>query len=183
MINSAQLVKSFQTAPDSSRREAIGIALLESIYPSIVGYVRAHVARDHRDDVAQEAMLSIVKSFGKFAGSDEEHFRNWCYIHAKRRVADFYRSRGRQPETLSWEALQELQVELTASGRVGVEEREVIELLRSLDHQTFECIWARFYFDIDWKELAADLGVSPDSVRVKVHRALAKVRKIVEEPV
>ena len=183
MFNCVQLVKSIQTAPDVRRREALGLALLESLYPMIRGYVRARVPRDSCDDVTQEAMLSIVKGLDTLRCEGDGQFRNWCYQIARRRIANLYRSQGRQPEILSLEVMQELHRDLAASGRLGAEEREVIELLRALDPELFESVWARFCFDIDWKDLASELNLTPDALRMKINRAFSKLRKTVQEPV
>jgi DNA-directed RNA polymerase specialized sigma24 family protein len=71
---------------------------------------------------------------------------------------------------------------LASSGRLGVEEREILEILRSLDRDLFEIVWARFYFDVDWKELAEERNVTAPALRMRVRRAFSKLRQIIQEP-
>jgi RNA polymerase sigma-70 factor (sigma-E family) len=60
------------------------------------------------------------------------------------------------------------------------EQREMLELLRSLPRRQRECLTLRYYLDLSEAEIAATLGISAGSVKAYAHRGLATLASKLE---
>jgi RNA polymerase sigma-70 factor, sigma-E family len=69
-----------------------------------------------------------------------------------------------------------------AAAMAGEEHRRVVAALRSLPGRQKECLALRYYLDLSESEIAAALGISPGSVKTHVHRGLAALAELLEEP-
>ena len=72
----------------------------------------------------------------------------------------------------------------SAEDHVADEEsrREVIEALRGLPRRQRDCVVLRYYVELPVPEIAATLGLSPNSVKTHLQRGLKSLKAELEEP-
>ncbi|AUI58177.1 RNA polymerase sigma factor ShbA [Amycolatopsis sp. BJA-103] len=162
-------------------------ALLAVVKPVLVRYCRARMGgRDlsylSADDIAQEACLAVFKMLPSY----EDRGGSFLYLVraiAANKVADAFRvvSRDRSdpvpelPEAGSVRNEPEshlLGVDLGA--RLG-------RLVATLPRTQREVITLRIVVGLTATETGVALGLTPGNVRVKQHRALVKLRELVQE--
>ena len=154
-------------------------AALNELFRRHHGEVRAFCGRylgdaDAADDAAQSVFLRVQRYRKSF--NTDVSFRGWLYRIARNVCVDAQQSAQRRreveaegaksasaaiPNTEAMEALG------GALARLAVDEREVILLAR----------WG----GLDAQELGAVLGCTPGAARVRLHRALARLRQIWHE--
>jgi RNA polymerase sigma factor (sigma-70 family) len=126
-------------------------------------------------DIAQEL---VQEAFTRAWASPrtpsvEAEFRRWIYRIIRNLVRDYHRGRSRIPNRLAPEAL--------ADPLVAVERRagdpELLDALRGLGLRERQAIYLRYFEDLSFAETAQILGMPPVTVRVIVHRSLAKLRR------
>ncbi|NUT46265.1 MAG: sigma-70 family RNA polymerase sigma factor [Saccharothrix sp.] len=162
-------------------------ALLALIRPVVVKYCRARVGRGQRssasaEDVAQEVCLAVLKALPNYREQGRP-FLAFVYGIAAHKVADAHRASARNraesvpelPDSAGPEPGPEqraLQGEL--SDRMG-------QLLTLLPDRQREILVLRVVLGLSAEEAAEAVGSTPGAVRVAQHRALARLRKAVEE--
>lgn len=160
-------------------------SLMRHIHPPIVRYCRARMGQDgavSADDVAQETMLAVARSLDRYTDRGRP-FMAYVYGVASHKVADAHRAGARDLSHPS-DALPDIPV---TGG--GPEEavllhdagNEVSDLLDSLSDKARDIIILRVFEGLPADEVAQLVGSTPGAVRVAQHRALAKLRAVVEE--
>jgi RNA polymerase sigma-70 factor, ECF subfamily len=172
----------------------------ESAFDGFVGLFRPRIFRHallmcgHRDDaeeVTQDALLKVFENFGQLR--EPEHVRAWvfriarnaCYMKRRKSVfapeeevsLDALRPSWRQDgdgraiEVADWSALPEDVLSRE-------ETRELIdEAIRELPDTYRPVILLRDVEDLSTAETAEILGLSPDVVKQRLHRARLMVRQ------
>jgi RNA polymerase sigma-70 factor, ECF subfamily len=166
-------------------REAVQ-GVLRWICPFVVRYCRARVGGQEKtfasaDDIAQEVCLAVLTALPSYRDQGRS-FLAFVYGIAAHKVADAHRSSARNraepvsevpdiqdladgPET------QVMQVEL--AGRMAT-------LLGLLPAKQREIIRLRVVVGLSAEQTAEIVGSTPGAVRVAQHRALSRLRSIVE---
>lgn len=153
--------------------------------------VAGHVPADRVDDVAQDVFVSAYRTLASYSGKSA--FKWWLKKIAVRRCCDFWRERERQRETpfsqLSDERLQWIEAVATQDSSGGfhgdierIEARELLDYalgrLSSHDRTALTLV----YLDgTPAGEAARLLGWNSVLLRVRVHRAKNRLRKIISE--
>jgi RNA polymerase sigma-70 factor (ECF subfamily) len=135
--------------------------------------------RDDAQDAVQEAAAKAWRKRSSFhAGSDPKPWflaivANECKMHRRRRA---------------WLPLDQTNSSQPAAAAVSIDAEEVDQLrgaLARLDRKTRLVLVLRFYLDLSHEEVGRTLGISTGAARVRVHRALEKLRPeidVSEEP-
>ncbi|WPF66553.1 MULTISPECIES: sigma-70 family RNA polymerase sigma factor [unclassified Corynebacterium] len=159
--------------------------ILEIIHPLVLRYVRARISNGRipgADDIAQDACLAVVHSIERYTDRGRP-FMAYVYGVVSNKVADARRAYVRDqshltdevPDSASREANPEEEALVTdGSNRVR-------RLLDSLSERSREIITLRVLVGLSAEETADMVGSTPGAVRVAQHRALASLRKAVEE--
>ena len=141
-------------------------------------FVRARVSDpDLAADVVQESLLKAVKSAGQLR--DDENVVAWFYRILRRTIIDLYRRRATNQRTLE-------QVEqLVNAPPDGDEERTVCACIESLI-PTLKPEYAELVRRLDLSqqppsEVGEALGLSPNNLRVRHHRARQQLRERLEQ--
>lgn len=154
--------------------------LVREFEPAIAAYSRSRGIREP-DDVVQDVLVTAVRTLDDFDG-DTEKLRSWLFMLAHRRIADRHRQFYRSPLILVRDH------EPTPADDDGVD----VELLRSeavadamaafdiLDERQRSVLHRRIIDERSPREVADELGLSPGNVRVIQSRALARVRRHLE---
>nr|WP_245787812.1 sigma-70 family RNA polymerase sigma factor [Amycolatopsis saalfeldensis] len=162
---------------------AVG-AVLELMRPLVVRYCRARIGgRDlaylTADDVAQEVCLSVLKilpNYRKRGGS----FLRLVYAVAAHKVTDAVRAAAQKPiADVPGRALIE-RPGADAGGRMDVGAR-LGRMLAVLPRAQQEVLALRIAVGLSAIETAEALGVSAGNVRVTQHRALTRLRGMLQE--
>ncbi|RZQ60701.1 sigma-70 family RNA polymerase sigma factor [Amycolatopsis suaedae] len=164
-------------------------ALVTLLTPSVTRYCRARLGgRDlgyvNADDVAQEVCLAVLKALPQY------HDRGGSFLYlvhaiASNKVADAFRmvSRDRSdpvPELPEMSGLSgDNEPERHALG-ADLGER-LAEKLRLLTPVQQEIVTLRLIIGLSATETAEAIGISPGNVRTTQHRALAKLRQLIEQ--
>jgi RNA polymerase sigma factor (sigma-70 family) len=135
--------------------------------------VRMTLDDDAADDLAQETFLRVLRYAKGFRG--EARFSTWVFRIARnvcnRHLKHVSRSRNR--------ALMKVEPESADPPR----DRERVELLRhaltQLPHQDREVVVLSRLRDLSYRELAGVLECTEATARVRVHRALRRLRDII----
>ncbi len=136
-------------------------------------------ARVHTSDLLQSAFLDVVRSMETFEGETEEQFVRWFgrildhNIRDRARYFDAQKRKGGDPGTVSSIPDQGP----TPSAEIGLREdqaqisNEIEEALKALSEDQRRVLQLRFKDGLTHKEIADELGRTPEAVRVLVWRA------------
>lgn len=156
--------------------------LLAEIEPKIARYCRARIGRSTRgdssaDDVAQEALLGMVRSLHLYR--DDDGLLQYAYAIAKFKIIDFFRERSKDRST-PVESLPEWADAGDEPYRTAIHSELRAELAELLDTLTFkhrQVLELRMLADMSIQEVATATGSTPGAVRVQQHRALTNLRR------
>ncbi|HEY3481137.1 MAG TPA: RNA polymerase sigma factor ShbA [Streptomyces sp.] len=163
--------------------------LLAAIRPLVVRYCRARIGRAERshisaDDVAQEVCLAVLAALPAYQDQGRP-FLAFVYGIAQHKVADAHRAAARNRA----EPVRDLP-ELPAAGDEPESNAIALELntrlnkiLGMLPVQWREVVVLRVVVGLSATETADALGMTPGAVRVTQHRALSRLRPLLQAEV
>jgi RNA polymerase sigma-70 factor, ECF subfamily len=159
-------------------------AILTYIRPLVVKYCRARVGRQERsfgsaDDVAQEVCLAVLKALPTYRDQGRP-FLAFVYGIAAHKVADAHRAvaRNRADPMLEVPDMPETAAGPEQLAMQGDLSRRMKDLLDVLPEKQREIVVLRTVVGLSAEETAEAVGSTPGAVRVAQHRALARLRKI-----
>jgi RNA polymerase sigma-70 factor (ECF subfamily) len=157
--------------------------LFASIRQSMVRYCRSRIggrgaSYQSAEDVAQEICMAALGALTRYC-DDPDSFLPCVYGIAAHKVIDHYRRTGRDysvptedvPEIVDPDANPEHV--LTVAHR----QKRLGELLDTLPPQNREILILRLIMGLSSQETARAMGLTPNAVRVRQHRALNKLRE------
>ncbi len=145
--------------------------------------VKAFVtAKGHRDvdDIVSEAFAAAFRSIGSFAGN-EDQFVSWLFRIAHNKLVDHSRRTARRPATDPLEGVvveSGTNVADDALTRLGA---GVAEVLQGLPVDQRDVLVLRFASDLSIEQTAAVMGRSAGAVKQLQHRAIERVKRIIEQ--
>jgi RNA polymerase sigma-70 factor (ECF subfamily) len=162
-------------------------ALLREIHPLVVKYCRARMGRDGRsyltsDDVAQDVCLAVMKSLQNYRNQGAP-FLGFVYGIAQHKIADAYRAIARDHTDRIAEPPEQEAPGPTPEGKaLETERRERIRgLLDRLPAKQREILTLRQINGLTAEETAEMIGSSPGAVRVAQHRAMSRLRQMLQD--
>ena len=146
-------------------REAFG-ELYRMFAPLVHGIVLARVPRDEADDIAQNVFLSAYKNLHTLR--DYNAVGPWLAMIARNYSNEFYR---REKPT------EELSEELAHSDAPQTQAREILAAIQTLPDAYKETLVLRLVEQMTGPEIAEQTGLTPESVRVNLHRGMKLLRR------
>ncbi len=134
--------------------------------PLVHGIVLARVPRDEAADIVQEVFLSAYKNLHTLR--DKTAVGAWLAMIARNRATEFYR-RAKPTE--------ELPEELSGKDDSKTEAREILAAIRALPETYKETLVLRLVEGMTGNEIAERTGLTPESVRVNLHRGMKLLRQ------
>lgn len=159
--------------------------IIELIHPLVLRYARARLGGGRQptpEDVAQEVCLAVATSIHSYSDRGRP-FMAYVYGIASNKVADAHRAYARDianptevvPEVeINEDSPEEIALVAAGSNRV----RELLDLLSDKPR---EILTLRIFVGLSAEETAEIVGSTPGAVRVAQHRALATLRKALEQ--
>lgn len=158
--------------PDLRSRGLSDRARFEAVYAAcqkaIVGYVLRRVTRpEDGADVIAETFLVAWRRLDEVPEGEEACL--WLYGVARRALAN--QRRGEQRRTALAERLRAELATAPAVHERGIRLRELAEALAGLTESDRELLRLEGWEGLDAAQIASVLGVSPNAVRIRLHRA------------
>ena len=159
--------------------------IMEVEQPRLMAQALAFCGDAHRaQDLVQETMIAAWKSLHRFDGSCR--LFTWLYVillRQHRRSLGWF-ARRLPLATMEQQAMAARHEPATPDEGAGADAAEA-ELLRAmmaaLPARHREVIRLRFYAGAGEAEIAAALGISPGTVKSRLHHALEKLRRMKEK--
>ena len=145
--------------------EAFG-ELYRMFAPLVHGIVLARVPRDEVQDIVQEVFLSAYKNLHTLR--DKNAVGAWLAMIARNRAVEFYRQA---------KPTEELPEELKGKDDSRAEAREILTAIRALPETYKETLVLRLVEGMTGQEIAERTGLTPESVRVNLHRGMKILRQ------
>lgn len=142
-------------------------ALYERYARVVHGIMLAHAPPDAADDLVQDVFERALRQIRGLR--DDRAFAGWLITIARNRVRDHWR---REPVS---EELPERAAEAAAPAQA--EAARVLEAIRELPEAYRETLLLRLVEGMTGPEIAARVGITPESVRVNLHRGMKMLRE------
>jgi RNA polymerase sigma-70 factor, ECF subfamily len=133
------------------------------------GLLLARVPHSEVEDMVQDVFLLALKRLQSLR--DERAFGGWLAMIARNQAIDYHRKAPKLAE-LKENMLQEKPPEPEALA--------VLDTIHSLPDAYRETLILRLVEGLSGPEIAAQTGLSPDSVRVNLHRGMKMLREKME---
>jgi RNA polymerase sigma-70 factor (ECF subfamily) len=131
----------------------------------------ARVPPREADDLVQDVFVAAMEKLGTLR--DSNAFGGWLARIARNRTVDFLRARKRTTE---------LPDDLPASEREPSEAERVLAAIRQLPEAYRETLALRLVEGMSGPEIAARVGLTPESVRVNLHRGMKLLKEKLGAP-
>jgi RNA polymerase sigma-70 factor, ECF subfamily len=160
------LVRAAQTGD----RVAYG-ELYQRYAPMVHGVLLARVAPDHVDDLLQEVFLKAMTQITHLR--EDDHFGGWIAAIARNRAIDHYR------QTRETQYTEDFASRIATRGTPGSQAEAGIALaaIQSLPDAYRETLALRLVERMTGPEIAKRTGLTPESVRVNLHRGMKLLRE------
>ena len=156
-----------ERARDGSRA-AFG-ELYQQYVRMVHGLLLARVPHSEVDDLVQEVFLLALRRLPSLR--DEKAFPGWLGMIARNQAIDYHR---RAPKTA------ELDEGMLRQKPPEPEALEVLDRIRELPDAYRETLILRLVEGLTGPEIAEQTGLTPDSVRVNLHRGMKMLREKLE---
>jgi RNA polymerase sigma-70 factor (ECF subfamily) len=134
--------------------------------PMVNAVVLARVPFDEAADIVQEVFIAAFKNL--HALREKDSVGAWLAMIARNRAAEFYR-RAKPTE--------ELTENIRDKNKPQTEAREILDAIRSLPDAYSETLAMRLVEGMTGPEIAEKTGLTPESVRVNLHRGMKLLRQ------
>jgi RNA polymerase sigma factor (sigma-70 family) len=155
--------------------EALVVRLFESDGRSLVRLARLFVDdRDSAEDIVQEAFLRLARSAGRIDAAD----RAPAYLRSiVLNLARDHNRRGLVSLRHHAAAGRDIDVVADAGDELvrSEQHRRVLDAVRSLPSRQRDCVTLRYFEECSIERIAATLGVSTNSVKTHLRRAMASL--------
>ncbi|MEP7038023.1 MAG: sigma-70 family RNA polymerase sigma factor [Acidobacteriota bacterium] len=145
--------------------EAFG-ELYKLFAPMVHGIVLARVPRDEAADIVQEVFLSAYKNLHTLR--EKAAVGAWLAMIARNRATEFYRQ---------LKLTEELTEDFKSKDDSNAEAREILSAIRALPETYKETLILRLIEGMTGNEIADQTGLTPESVRVNLHRGMKILRQ------
>ncbi len=139
--------------------------LYKCFAPMVHGIVLARVPRDEAQDIVQEVFLSAYKNLHTLR--EKSAVGAWLAMIARNRATEFYRQ---------LKPTEELSEDLKGKDASNVQAGEVLTTIRTLPDAYRETLILRLVERMTGNEIADQTGLTPESVRVNLHRGMKLLR-------
>jgi RNA polymerase sigma-70 factor (ECF subfamily) len=147
----------------------------------IFRYIRIKVnEQEQAEDVLQEVFIKAWRGLPKLS-EENLNFLAWLYKIAGNTINDHFRKMYRSPKTTSLEESMDMADPNSPNDAEIFDAAIIVKCLDYLPIQYKEIIELRFIQDFDIETTAKALGKTSIAVRVGQHRALKRLREVVEE--
>lgn len=170
MESDGQLIAQARSDPAAFAR------LYRRHYDAVFAYcVHRLFERHTAEDITSAVFLKVIEKFGGFRGNDEQQFRNWLYTIATNAVNNYLRKTARRNNLLkaACEQTDAKDIKEISQEKLAALKQAILTLKPK--YQTI--ITLRFFENLKLTEIAEVLGSSPDTIRSRLARALAKLRE------
>jgi len=133
------------------------------------GLLLARVPHSEVEDMVQDVFLLALRRLRSLR--DEKAFGGWLAMIARNQAIDYHR---RTPK------IAELKENMLQERPPAPEALAVLDTIRSLPDAYRETLILRLVEGLSGPEIAAQTGLSPDSVRVNLHRGMKLLREKME---
>ena len=133
--------------------------------PMVHGIVLARVPRDEAADIVQEVFLAAYKNLHTLR--DKNAVGAWLAMIARNQANEFYRQA---------KPTEELPDELSGKDDLKSEAREILTAICDLPETYKETLILRLIEGMTGQEIADRTGLTPESVRVNLHRGMKLLR-------
>jgi RNA polymerase sigma-70 factor (ECF subfamily) len=157
----ARLVERIQAGDE----EAFG-EFYKMFAPMVHGIILARVPRDEVDDIVQEVFISAYKNLGSLR--DKNAVGGWLAMIARNQAVEFFRQTKRT---------EELSEDLSQNDSSRTRAREILTAIRSFPDAYRETLVLRLVEGMTGPEIAERTGLTPESVRVNLHRGMKLLRQ------
>jgi len=151
--------------------------------PAVTGYLRGRGAYEP-EDMTSEVFLAVFERMPGFHG-DDEALRSFVFTVAHHKMVDDLRRRTRRGESAAYDPDTDPRVassaETLAMDALG--DQQVDELLQTLSADQREVLLLRVVADLSLEQTASVLGKRVGAVKALQHRALAALRRVMEQAV
>lgn len=165
-------------------------ALYSEYYPKIVGYLRRLVGDAEAEDVAQEAFVKVSRSLESFRG--ESQLSTWIYRIATNTAMDHLRkpSTKRSARQTSGAEEDEENYEDTVVDSAPLHDtllirKDMTDCIRGLVNdlpENYRTVLALADLEeLSNTEIGDVLGLSLDTVKIRLHRARAQLKKSMDQ--
>ncbi|GMR12518.1 MAG: RNA polymerase sigma factor [Gemmatimonadota bacterium] len=152
---------------------------------AVYRYVRFRVAtRETAEDVTSDVFLKALRSIKRY-DSNRAAPRTWLLRIARNAITDHLRSlRRRGSLHVSLDRIPDLVAQVASQEERVLKEERIqhllngTKLLRKADQDVLSL---RYGSGLDNNEIAEALGVSPNAVAVRLHRALKRLKGIIDK--
>ena len=157
--------------------------LYEYFFPRIYNFIFARLknAAD-ADDVTSITFMKMNENLDLYDPS-KAAFSTWLFRIATNAIVDHTRKVNRSQE-IEWDELLDpaapTQNEPEAQTLMGEENRKLLKALDTLNERERKIVEMKFFSELDSRTIADTLSMSESNVRVTLHRALAKLKKILK---
>jgi RNA polymerase sigma-70 factor, ECF subfamily len=146
-------------------RRAFG-RLFEQYAPMVHGILLARVPARDAEDLLQDVFLAALQRLASLR--EALAFGGWLAMIARNRAVDFHR--GRRKTT-------ELPDDLAHEDPAQSEAEQVLVVIRELPEAYRETLVLRLVEEMSGPEIAARVGLTPESVRVNLHRGMKLLKE------
>jgi len=156
--------------------------IFDHYWPKMVRYAYAHCHNQHdAEDLASEVFLRMVEAIGRFRWQENVPFAAWLFRIARNETANHFR-RASPTVSLFDEEIGEL-------AEPGVPEEiaerhatldKIFSLAERLPKLQQEVIRLRFAADLSLADTARILARSENNVKVHQHRAISRIRELLD---
>jgi RNA polymerase sigma-70 factor (ECF subfamily) len=133
------------------------------------GLLLARVPHSEVEDMVQDVFLLALRRLRSLR--DDKAFGGWLAMIARNQAIDYHR---RAPK------LAELKENMLQESPPSPEAHAVLDTIRSLSDAYRETLILRLVEGLTGPEIAMQTGLSPDSVRVNLHRGMKMLREKME---
>ena len=149
--------------------------MLVGCMPALFAYVRRLVGdREMTSDIVQEVSLRALTGDGP---RDSEHFLAWSYGIARNVIGSEWRRRRRVriDQVIDDQILDEIRDPSAAPDRIA-DARASLERAYGDDGENVALLVRRYVGKVSGKTLAAELGLTPAALRMRLMRIRSSVR-------
>jgi len=136
------------------------------------------------EDMTSEVFLAVFERLRGFHG-DDDALRSFVFTVAHHRMVDDLRRRARRGEPAAYDPSTDPRVEASAETLAmnAIGDQQVDELLRTLSPDQRDVVLLRVVADLSLEQTASVLGKRVGAVKALQHRALASLRRVMEQAV